>query len=89
MKYKYLFVEHKKLYSIGINEETNEYVLMVIVPSTVWYSRYFRISKEEFDYFNSDKKHLLDELAHSCSYYDISENKDRFIHSDLSIENKK
>jgi hypothetical protein len=60
----------------------------VIIPWIAWYFRYFRITKEEFELFNSDGKGKLDELAESFTGSDgIKNNSERFIRSDLQAEN--
>lgn len=87
MKYKSIFVDKNKFYSVGIDTDTNTYVMEVIVTSGVWHSRYFKISKEEFEYFNTDKKSILDKLSKLFLAKGIQENNDRFIKSSLKNEN--
>ena len=37
-------VRKEKLYTVGYNSNLNKYILACVVPSMVWYNRYYEIS---------------------------------------------
>lgn len=78
-------INSEKLYSVGYDVENSRYVLNLIIPSHAWYSRYYLISKDEYDWFETSIESLND-IVDSFRY--DNEFGDRFIKSDLSIENK-
>jgi len=88
MKYRSVHINKDGYYSIGIDEETGPYVLEVVMTWVAWYSRYFRLSKEEFDSYPKNQAEI-DLLARACAGDSgIKNNQDRFIYSEKSQENQ-
>jgi hypothetical protein len=87
MKFRAIHVNQEKYYSIGIDEDTQQFVLAVVITWIGWYSRYFALTREEFDSFAS-RREYLNELADSCaSGPGIHNNRERFICSEKTEEN--
>lgn len=67
-------------FCVGQDENTKEYILAIFVFYDYWYFRYYHITKEEYDWFETDIK-KLDTLAKICyqeifnSRFICSENK--------------
>lgn len=74
------------LFSVGYHEETGLYVANVIVPWICWYSRYFEITKEEYELFDTDLEKLK-ELCKLLISVEVSDNK-RFLFSERAEENE-
>lgn len=88
MNFQRIHTNKREYYSIGVDLDTNRLVLEVLITWVAWYSRYFSISQEEFDWFNSSRNRL-DELAASCAGpMGIANNQQRFIHSEKVEENR-
>jgi hypothetical protein len=85
------FEEHKidreNLFSIGADTETGRFVISVVVPWITWYNRYFGITREEYDSFDTNRE-ILKNLASSMSHGESIQNlRDRFIFSEYPSEN--
>lgn len=52
-------------YCIGQDEKTKEYILAIMFQYNKWYFRYYHISKEEYDLFETDRS-KLDAIAKIC-----------------------
>jgi hypothetical protein len=75
-------------YSLGIDEETKGHVLEVVITWVAWYSRFFKLTKEEFEAYPANQVEI-DELARSCAGANgITNNRERFICSQKSEENR-
>ena len=87
MKLRTIYINQEGYYSIGVDEETGTYVLDVVMTGIAWYSRLFRLTKEEFEEYPKNRA-MIDRLAQSCTGTDgIENNRDRFISSGLAAEN--
>ena len=86
MDLKYEKVRTEKLYAVGYDETNHRYLLIIVVPEVVWYNRYYFISKEEYDWFES-KIENLDLLAKEC--YESEIYNERFAFSDMATENER
>ncbi len=88
MKFRSAHINREGYYALGVDEETNSYVLEVVMTWIAWYSRYFRLSKEEFEGYPGNQAEM-DSLAHSCAgAAGIENNRERFIYSQKSEENR-
>lgn len=62
MKPKELFVNREKYYSVAIDEDTGQPLIIVTVTSIAWRDYTFRLTHEEFESFKKDQS-SLDDLA--------------------------
>jgi hypothetical protein len=53
-----VFTDQENYYSIGIDKDTGDHVCEVVITWIAWYSRYFRLTKDEIERFNADPKSL-------------------------------
>lgn len=84
MKLKNEKVRNKKLYCVGYDEEHNRYILEIVITWMAWYNRYYLISKEEYEWFDTDIE-KLDSLAEDCCQTGPCGG--RFLYSDKRDEN--
>ena len=84
LKFKYEKVRSEKLYAVGYDETNHRYLMEIVVPSGAWYSQYYIISKEEYNWYDL-KIESLDLLAKDCFENGIYSS--RFVFSDKSTEN--
>lgn len=84
MDLKYEKVRSERLYSVGYDETNHRYLLEIVVPAGAWYSQYFLISKEEYNWYDSQME-SLDLLAKECFESGIYSS--RFVFSEKSDEN--
>lgn len=82
---KYEKVRSERLYAVGYDETKHRYLLEIIVPVGAWYSQYYLISEEEYNWYDS-KIECLDLLAKECFENGIYSN--RFVFSEKSTENE-
>ena len=85
MKLKNEKVRNQKYYFVGYDEENNRYLLGVVITWVAWYNRYYLISKEEYEWFDTQIDQL-DQLAEEC--YQAGPGGDRFVYSDSIMENQ-
>ncbi len=69
-------------FAIILSDE--QYIMIVIICHWFWFERYYLISKEEYDWFDSAIQ-KLDDLAHDC--YKQGVKHPRFYYSELEYEN--
>ena len=76
----------KKLYCIGYSPKLNKFVLECVVPCSTWYNRYYEISEEEYNTFDSNpnKLNAFVDYLHKKNYQS-----NRFLFSDKKEENSK
>lgn len=84
MKLEHVIVRSQKLYSVGYNSKLKKYILECVVPWVTWYNRYYEISEEEYNSFDSDPGELDAFVACLRAENYAS---DRFLFSDKSDEN--
>ena len=77
-------VRKEKLYTVGYNSNLNKYILTYVVPSMVWYNRYYEISVDEYNQFDSNPC-KLDEFVDNLHTKNYAS--DRFLFSDMIREN--
>jgi len=78
MKFRSVHKDYNKYYALGIDEETDTYVLCVAVGRVFLETQYFRLTPEEFhDYPNN--KAFIEDLAESCRRGPDDRNRDRHI----------
>lgn len=58
-------VRKEMFYFVGYEKADQRYVLAVVITFISWYNRYDLITKEEYDWFDSDIA-KLDLLAEEC-----------------------
>lgn len=86
MQYESHYTNQDLMYSIGIDKESGKFCMEIIVPQVAWYSRFFEISKEEYDLKDLDLKYL-DSIAKNLIRYKIPKKSERFIYSQKEEEN--
>ena len=77
-------IRNDGFYSVGFNPLIEQYIMIVIICHWFWFERYYLISKEEYDWFDSAIQKLED-LAHDC--YKQGVKHPRFYCSELEYEN--
>jgi hypothetical protein len=77
-------VRAEKHYTIGYDKKNDRYILSVIVPWVAWFNRYYLISKQEYDFYETDLE-KLDLLAEEC--YKAKTSSKRFVYSEKVEEN--
>lgn len=85
MKLEHEKVRNQKLYLVGYDKENDRYVLSVVITWIAWYHRYYLISKEEYEWYDTALE-KLDLLADECLRAETCS--ERFIRSDRKEENK-
>ncbi|HEX2908659.1 MAG TPA: hypothetical protein VHO69_17435, partial [Phototrophicaceae bacterium] len=67
-------------YALGIDEETNTYVLSVVMEGVCMETRYFRLTQQEFENYPENQAQIT-QLALSCCRRSngIENNFDRFL----------
>ena len=58
-------IRNDGFYSVGFNPLVEQYIMIVIICHWFWFERYYLISKEEYEWFDSAIQ-KLDGLAHDC-----------------------
>lgn len=79
---------------IGFDATINHFITGGVIKwhapygTVAWYSRYFRLSKEEFEGYPGNQAEM-DSLAHSCAgAAGIGNNRERFIYSEKPGEDR-
>ena len=88
MKLKTLFIDQENYYSIGIDEETGEYVMQVVITWIAWYSRYFRLTPDEVQRFEADPRSLSGLARAFAGSGAVTKYADRMIRSEKTEENE-
>ncbi len=86
MKFKSIFINTDKLYSVGIDEETGKYCMAVVVTWIASYTRYFELTRQEYELYKNDKK-KLDDIAVSFLKHQNPKDSERFLYSEMKNEN--
>lgn len=88
MKFKSLYTNQEHYYSIGIDEESGDYVMEVVITHIACYSRFFRLTEDEIKRFK-DQEDSLNGIAGSfASPAAIKVYAKRLIYSQKTEENK-
>lgn len=67
MKFKPLYKDNDRYYSIGIDEESGKYVIEIVITWIAWYNVYFSLTDEEVEFFKKNESaltELANEMAH-------------------------
>ena len=83
--YTPIFTNSEKYYSVG-TDGNEDYVMEIVITWVAWYSRYFRISKQEFNWHKNDLR-KLDTLADRFYSYKNPKDCEQFIYSQKTKEN--
>ena len=67
MRFRSTYDDSERYYSVGIDEETGQGVLEVVLTGVVWTSLFFRLSDNELNSFQQDR-HSLDDLAERLAH---------------------
>jgi hypothetical protein len=86
MKFKSVFINTDKLYSVGIDEETGKYGMAVVVTWIASYTRYFELTRQEYELHKNDIKKLND-IAESFLKLQKPKDSERFLFSEMKNEN--
>jgi len=78
-------IRSEKYYSVGFDKENNRYLLSVVITWVAWFKRYYLISNEEYDWYDTNLW-KLDLLAEEC--YNDKTSSERFVYSEREDENK-
>ena len=85
MKYIRKFIDKENYYTVGIDEETNDYLMEVVVTGIAWYSRFFKLKPNEIERFLEDENSLLN-LSKKLTKPSSKELEERLVHSDKADE---
>lgn len=77
-------IRNDGFYSVGFNPLVKQYIMIVIICHWFWFERYYLISKEEYEWFDSAIQ-KLDDLAHDCYRQGVEH--PQFYCSELKCEN--
>lgn len=80
-------ISQEKLYIVGYHKPSNQFILEIVINWITWYSRFFKISEEEYNWFNKDCE-KLDDLVSSLLSLNKPSESDRFIYSEQVGENQ-
>ncbi len=58
MQFERIYIDRGNYYSIGIDRETGEYLIEVVITWIAWYYVYFRLTPEEVAEFERDNQAL-------------------------------
>lgn len=73
-------------FSVGFDEISGKYILDTVITYVSWYSRFYIITKEEYEWFDNDMEKLI-ELEQDCFKKNTSH--ERFYFSEMCSENTK
>lgn len=65
MQYEAVHINRQKMYSLGIDTETNTYILEVVKGSVALWMEYYRLTLDEFEQY-PDNMAEIDQLAEQC-----------------------
>lgn len=88
MKFRELYTDKDNYYSVGIDEETGEHVMEVVITWIAWYSRYFRLTDDEIQRFEADRGSLAGIARAFAGSGAVSNYGDRMILSEKIEENE-
>jgi hypothetical protein len=60
MNYQPLFISAEHYYSVGIDHDSGDYLIEVVITWIAWYSIYFRLTEAEIAAFKSDPTALVE-----------------------------
>ncbi len=86
MKFISTFVNSDKMYSVGIDEESRKFCMAVVVTWIAGYTRYFELTKEEYDLRENDLERL-NGIAESFLRFPRPKDSERFLFSEMKDEN--
>ena len=66
MRFKQLYINRDHYYSVGIDEDTGDHMLAVVITWVAWYSIYFRLTHEEVILFRENSE-ALTELSYEMA----------------------
>jgi hypothetical protein len=60
MNYRQLYINTEHYYSVGIDDDSGEYLIEVVITWIAWYSIFFRLTATEIEAFKSNPIALTD-----------------------------
>jgi hypothetical protein len=60
MNYQRIYTNSEHYYSIGIDNDSGQYIIEVIITWVAWYSIYFRLNSKEIASFRRDQDSLTE-----------------------------
>ena len=66
MNYQRIYTNPEHYYSIGIDADSGQYMIEVVITSVAWYSLYFRLNSNEVATFRRDQDSLT-RLSHKLA----------------------
>jgi hypothetical protein len=58
MQFEPIHIDRSNYYSIGIDRETGQHLIQVVITWVAWYSNYFRLTPDEVAAFDLDNNAL-------------------------------
>ncbi len=83
MRYRSIYANRDHYYSVGIDDETGEWLMEVVITWVAWYSIYFRLTTAEIECFNEDHDSL------TALSYELASDKGRSKFRDRLVFNER
>ena len=77
-------IDEQHYFSVGYDNVSKSYILEQTIPYVGYFSRYFKISKEEYEWFESHRDYLI---ALSDDFFVQNIHHPQFFFSEYPIEN--
>lgn len=82
MQYERIHVNHDHYYSVGIDRESGDYLIEVLITWVAWYSIYFRLTPEEVRLFEADADSLTSLSYELAKDKGFDRFRDRLVHNE-------
>ena len=79
MRYRSIYANRDHYYSVGVDDETGEWLMEVVITWVACYSIYFRLTPAEIGRFNQDHDALTDLSYELASDIGRSKFRDRLV----------
>lgn len=77
-------VDVQHFFSVGYDDVSGSYILSVVIAYVSWFNRYFKITEEEYTWFDKDHERLV---AFMQECYDKNIHHPRFFFSEFDADN--
>jgi hypothetical protein len=84
MKFKKEKTSRYKMFFLGKDLNTDDYIMAITICDVVWYEQYFRITKQELDIYDKSLEEFMN-IYEECAA--LGTKSTRFLCSDKIIEN--
>jgi len=88
MNYSPSYIDKENYYSVGVDSETGNHMLEVVITHIAWYSRYFALTEDEIRRFKSDPASLKPLALSLAGSGAIKVYASRLVYSEKTAENE-